>query len=148
MREILRAEFKGEAPMKEALSLLVDSRVFLDNASPSFLVNPDTGEKLEFDRYYPKDDVVFEFDGAQHYVATERYDEEAVRKQRLRDAAKRDICAESGIRLWSCIPRICHSASCCRRSESCCPCGTYLAPGPSSAIWSRRAQPIGGSPRK
>ena len=99
MREILKAESEGEAIMKEALSLLVDSRVFLDNASPSFLVNPDTGEQLEFDRYYPKDDVAFEFNGAQHYVATERYDEEAVRKQRLRDAAKRDICAREGIDL-------------------------------------------------
>ena len=50
MREILTAEFKGEAIMKEALSLLVDSRVFIDNAPLAFLVNPDTGEKLEFDR--------------------------------------------------------------------------------------------------
>ena len=27
-------------------------------------MNPDTGEKLEFDRYYPKDDVALEFHGS------------------------------------------------------------------------------------
>jgi len=93
MRAIMLAEFKGEAIMKEIVSFLTTSRNYLDNARPAFL------EGMELDRYFPKDDVAFELNGNQHYVATELYDEETVRKQRLRDAAKRDICAREGTNL-------------------------------------------------
>ena len=98
-KHLNRAEFLGETLMREALSLLVDSENFVDDGSVGFLVNPRTGERMQFDRYYPKHDVAFEFNGAQHYQATELYDQETADKQRARDAVKRDICAKNGVDL-------------------------------------------------
>lgn len=98
-RRLERARFLGEALMREYLSLLVDSEDFEDDAAPGFLVNPLTGERMELDRFYPPA-VAFEFNGPQHYGATELFnnDEEAAR-QRARDYMKLGICASRGIKL-------------------------------------------------
>ncbi len=97
-RRLERAEFLGEALMREYLSLLVDSDQFEDDAAPGFLVNPLTEERLQFDRYYPPD-VAFEFNGPQHYHATERFTAQDAAKQRARDLIKLGICVEKGIKL-------------------------------------------------
>ncbi|HEY3365424.1 MAG TPA: hypothetical protein VGK74_10265 [Symbiobacteriaceae bacterium] len=88
----------GEALMREYLSLLVDSDAFEDNASPGFLLNPRTQELLQFDRYYPPN-VAFEFNGPQHYRATDRFTPGQVATQRERDYIKMGICMERGITL-------------------------------------------------
>lgn len=94
-----RAPFMGEALMREYLTLLVDSDEYDDDASPGFLINPYTGEEMQFDRYYPPY-VAFEFNGPQHYGPTELYpNEEEARKQQGRDLIKRGICASRGINL-------------------------------------------------
>jgi len=93
MRAILTAKFKGEAIMKEIATFLTTSRDYMSDASPAFL------NGMEFDLYFPKRNFAMEFNGSQHYMATERYDAETVRKQQLRDAAKREICAREGITL-------------------------------------------------
>lgn len=69
--------------MKEFLSLVVDSDRYEDNATPGFLVNPFTRERLELDRFYPPS-VAFEFNGPQHYGATELFSEEQATMQRGR----------------------------------------------------------------
>lgn len=98
-RRLTRAPFVGEALMREYLSLLIDSEEYDDDASPGFLVNPFTGEEMEFDRYYPPK-AAFEFNGPQHYGPTAKYeDEESVRKQQARDYMKRGICESRGITL-------------------------------------------------
>lgn len=97
-RRLAEAPFLGEALMREYLSLLVDSEDFEDNAAPGFLVNPWTDERMELDRFYPPG-TAFEFNGPQHYGATERYSEENAAKQRGRDYMKLGICASRGIRL-------------------------------------------------
>lgn len=97
-RRIERAPFLGEALMREYLSLIVDSEEFEDNAAPGFLVNPLTDERLQFDRYYPPS-VAFEFNGPQHYRATQLFSAEEVAKQRARDLIKQGICVERGIKL-------------------------------------------------
>lgn len=97
-RRIERAPFLGEALMREYLSLIVDSEDFEDDAAPGFLVNPLTGERLQFDRYYPPK-VAFEFNGPQHYRATDLYSAEDAAKQRARDLIKHGICVEKGIQL-------------------------------------------------
>jgi len=85
--------------MREYLSLIVDSDEFQDDATPGFLVNPLTGEKIQFDRFYPPD-VAFEFNGPQHYSPTELYlDEEAFKNQRARDLIKIGLCTERNIKL-------------------------------------------------
>lgn len=97
-RRIERARFKGEALMREYLTCIVDSEEFSDDAAPGFLVNPDSGERMQFDRYYPPR-VAFEFNGPQHYEATDLYGPEDVVRQRMRDLIKIGICVERGIDL-------------------------------------------------
>src|SRR5690606_2563656 len=91
-RRLAKEKFKGEGLMRALLSLLVDLDVFEDNASPGFLVNPLTDERLQFDRFYPPS-VAFEFNGPQHYGETELYSAEHAREQRARDLIKIGICA-------------------------------------------------------
>lgn len=89
---------RGEALMKEYLSLLVDSQEYDDNARPGFLSNPLTGQRMEFDRFYLSG-VAFEFQGPQHDGPTEGVSEEEASQQRARDLMKRGICSERGITL-------------------------------------------------
>lgn len=97
-RRIERAPYLGEALMREYLTLIVDSEQYEDDAAPGFLVNPLTDERLQFDRYYPPD-VAFEFNGPQHYHATDLYSAEEAARQRARDLIKRGLCDEKGIKL-------------------------------------------------
>lgn len=88
-----------EALMQAYLSLLVNCDEFEDNARPGFLVNPSSGERMEFDRYYPPK-VAFEYNGQQHYRTTALVPEEAkVRNQKMRDLLKAGICSNRGITL-------------------------------------------------
>ncbi len=84
--------------MREYLTLLVDSDDFEDDASPGFLVNPFSDERLELDRFYPPG-AAFEFNGPQHYGATDRFPDKDVAKQRGRDHLKIGICMSKGIHL-------------------------------------------------
>lgn len=94
-----QAPFLGEALMREYLSLVIDSDEYTDNATQGFLVNPFTGEKMHYDRYYPPS-VAWEFQGPQHYGPTERYSSEAgARNQLGRDYIKLGISVARGIRL-------------------------------------------------
>lgn len=100
LRERLdKAEYFGENLMRFFLTLIADTRESEDNARPEFLVNPATGERLEFDRYYPVQRVAFEFNGPQHYSAVGKFTEKEVAAQRKRDQVKRRICKERGIEL-------------------------------------------------
>lgn len=103
-QRLKEADYLGEEIMREYLSLIVDSDQFEDNASPGFLVNPYTGERLQFDRYYPPK-VALEFNGPQHYRPTERYPSETeAMRQQARDYIKAGICALRGIRLIVLLP--------------------------------------------
>lgn len=93
-----KAEFFGEALMREYLSLLIDSDLFEDDAAPGFLVNPRSQERLQFDRFYPPG-VAFEFNGAQHYRATGRFTAEQVAEQQERDCIKAGISGRCGVTL-------------------------------------------------
>lgn len=98
-RRLKAARFRGEALMREYLTLIVDSDQYDDDASPAFLVNPFTGEEMQFDRYYPPH-VAVEFNGPQHYGPTEQYpDATEALKQQARDYIKQLICADRGIHL-------------------------------------------------
>ncbi len=98
-RRLNNAVNKGEALMREFLSLLIASEEFEDDASPGFLINPYTGEEMQLDRYYPPH-VAFEYQGAQHFTTTERFpSEEDLRKQQARDYIKRGICEARSIHL-------------------------------------------------
>jgi hypothetical protein len=98
-RHLESADFKGEALMKEWLSLRVASKDYADNVRPGFLENPQSGENLEFDRWYFCG-VAFEFNGRQHYGPTEKYpDVDRARQAMVRDATKRALSQERGIKV-------------------------------------------------
>ncbi len=97
-RRLKRAKYGGEAIMQEYLSLLIDSDQFTDNARPGFLINPLTGERLELDRFYPPN-VAFEYHGAQHFGATDRFTQAEADAQHVRDLIKAGICLYRGIHL-------------------------------------------------
>lgn len=94
-----RSQFAGQALMQEYLTLIVDSKEYVEDGATGFLINPRTQQLLQFDRYYPLHRVAFEFNGRQHYEATELYSKEQVALQRERDRTKRSICKSHGITL-------------------------------------------------
>ncbi len=98
-RRLNKNRYKGETYMREWLNLLVAGRECTDDATPDFLENPFTGEKMELDRYYPPN-VALEFQGPQHFTTTEWFpDEVELRKQQARDHMKRGFCEARGITL-------------------------------------------------
>lgn len=100
------AAYYGEALLKEMLTVLVPDDHYQDNARPGFLVNPGTDQLLEFDRWYTRARVAFEFNGPQHYRTTQEFPgPEVVRKQRLRDLLKIGISSQLGIHLLTIEPR-------------------------------------------
>ncbi len=93
------APLKGEYLLRKWLEYLILSTDYIDNARPSFLQNPVTGERLEYDRFYPCG-VAFEYMGAQHYGPTEAFPDVAqFRETRVRDVIKRGLSEENGITL-------------------------------------------------
>lgn len=91
--------YVGEWLMRCWLDALVNSVDYMDNARPSWLRNIASGRRMEFDRYYRNPPVAFEFQGLQHFMATqESPDEEGQHKQQERDDRKAGICARHNIR--------------------------------------------------
>jgi hypothetical protein len=92
---LTEAPHYGEAIMQEMIGLMCTSDDLLYNARPKFLINPRTGERMEFDCYFFKLGVAVEFDGPQHDGPTELYpDEEAAKQQQERDMLKRKYCED------------------------------------------------------
>src|SRR5690606_20499667 len=94
-----RSQFAGQALMQEYLTLIVDSKEYVEDGATGFLVNPRTQQLLQFDRFYPLHRVAFEFNGRQHYEPTELYSKEQVAAQRERDRTKHAICKARRITL-------------------------------------------------
>lgn len=89
--------------MREFLTLLIESDNFLDNAAPAWLTNPFTGERMELDRYYEAG-VGFEFQGSQHFRATDFCNSYESAKQQGRDMLKQAIFARLGKTLIEVLP--------------------------------------------
>ncbi|MGE5674626.1 MAG: winged helix-turn-helix transcriptional regulator [Mycobacterium leprae] len=98
MRRRLNIGPRGEALMREWLSLLVPSTDYLDNARPGDFTNPLTGQPLELDRRYGSG-VAFEFNGEQHDRPSARFPVEEVMRQQGRDLIKKGLCMLLGIKL-------------------------------------------------
>lgn len=87
-----KSEYKGETLALLWCDTLVDSDRYRDDHFPEAFVNPETGELLQADRYYLDYDVAIEFNGPQHYGATELFTQEQAQAQQARDKTKQDIC--------------------------------------------------------
>ena len=74
-------------------------------ANPNFLVNPETGRKLELDVYNSDYKIAVEYNGEQHYVFPNHWHgktEEGRLKfnaQLRRDDLKKRLCAKNGVYL-------------------------------------------------
>jgi hypothetical protein len=105
---------KGEERMAVALEEIVsgfgaDVSYLKYNYRPSFLINPETGRRLEYDAYYYRDGMpfplAFEFQGIQHYTYPNKFNpsgdegRKAFDSQLRRDKYKLDISTEKGILL-------------------------------------------------
>ena len=109
MAKDLEAEYaleanKGEFLANKRLDWFLRDDEYLRNARPEFLVNPQTNEALEFDRYHPKASFAVEYNGLQHYRPTRDYDEAKVRAQQARDLIKESLSARRGIILMVLVP--------------------------------------------
>src|SRR5690606_13722497 len=91
-QRLSRADFYGETLALLWCDTLVDNRNYEDNYYPEFLINPQTGELLQADRYYFDHNVIIEFNGPQHDGPTEWFSEEEAEAQMVRDRIKRQIC--------------------------------------------------------
>ena len=109
MAKDLEAEYaleanKGEFLANKRLDWFLRDEEYVRNARPEFLVNPQTDEALEFDRYHPGASFAVEYNGLQHYRPTRDYDEAKVRAQQARDLIKEGLCVRHGITLMVLTP--------------------------------------------
>lgn len=94
------AQYKGEFLMKCIALFWVCCDIWIENARPSFLVNPMTGEPLEYDLYLPNEALAFEYNGEQHYTTTEVYRSETdVRQAQSHDLMKLALSISNGVTL-------------------------------------------------
>lgn len=94
------APLGGEFLMGSLLAFWVDCPRIISNARPDFLLNPETGERLELDRYI-KGILGAEFNGIQHYNETRRFNSKQVGNIQAHDLMKLGMCQKVGIPLIS-----------------------------------------------
>jgi hypothetical protein len=84
----------NETQLFRLLGAIFPERKVIREARPAWLGN----QRLDF--FIPDLSLAVEYQGEQHFKAVERFGgESALRKTRLRDARKRRICEENGVRL-------------------------------------------------
>jgi len=72
-------------------------------ARPDFLVNPETGKRLEIDCYNDELKIGAEYNGIQHYVFPNPFhtSKNAFDAQLRRDQTKADLCKVAGVKLYT-----------------------------------------------
>jgi hypothetical protein len=80
----------------ETLLPLYFKGTFLREVRPPWLLNPQTGRRLELDFYNPRMKIAFEVQGKQHYHPG--YNKQLEYRRRL-DQVKVETCKERGVRL-------------------------------------------------
>ena len=67
---------------------------------PKWLVNNNTGKKLELDGFNEKLMLAFEYNGIQHYISEGFYhNDESLKLQNYRDNLKKELCEKNGVTL-------------------------------------------------
>ncbi len=99
-RDLELAHYKGEFLLKAILDYLIESTDYVENGRPSYLINPDTGQPMEYDRLYPGLLLAFERNGPQHYRTTKKFPSTSeLKEQKKRDMYKRALSQDNQIRL-------------------------------------------------
>jgi len=87
----------GEWLLCQYLDTLIVASVPYDNQRYKWLVNPDTGNRLEIDRYYSELKVGFEFQGEQHFRQVEGMGDYKTTVKL--DNLKKKLCKQKGVLL-------------------------------------------------
>lgn len=91
-------KYKSEGELRKILESIFKKK--FPNVRPGWLINPDTGKKLEIDCYCRELSLAFEYQGEQHYSAIDFFGGESrFSEQKIRDEYKRQICKEKNITL-------------------------------------------------
>lgn len=83
--------------------LIKKSKYFLKEVEFQGCTNPKTKRKLRFDFYLPKDNIIIEYDGIQHYESVEDFDDndkgKALKNRQILDTIKTNFCKKNNIKL-------------------------------------------------
>lgn len=90
---------RGEAECRRVLESIF-SKPF-PNTRPKWLVNPQTGHRLELDCYNKTLKLAVEYNGEQHYCYVPRFhkSEGELEYQKYRDEVKKRLCEKKGVEL-------------------------------------------------
>lgn len=87
---------KGEELLKKIFNEL--NIVFISQYAFDNCINPITNSKLRFDFYLPEYQKLIEYDGAQHYIVSGKWNdnEEKLLERQYRDKIKDNFCQQNG----------------------------------------------------
>lgn len=105
---------KQEAQVRACLEGIFVGYKF-ENQRPDWLINVDTGHRLELDCYNQELNLAVEVQGIQHVKPVigwfhKTYDD--FEKQQIRDAAKADLCGKRGVNLITIPFNVSHEKTC------------------------------------
>lgn len=94
-----KSESKGEKICREVLETIYGVPFVRDR--PEWLINPETGRRMELDGWNSSLKIAFEYNGEQHYKSDHHFNRsyDMFLKQVARDNAKVDICDSQGVYL-------------------------------------------------
>lgn len=93
---------KFQTQVKERLLMLLKGYEYQENYRPDWLINPETGRRLEIDIWLPDVKIGIEVQGAQHtrFIPGLHRDQSDFEKQKARDDYKRALCQKRGVYLY------------------------------------------------
>lgn len=93
---------KLQEETKQQLRITLSGTNFIENYRPDWLSNPNTGQNLELDFYFPDAKIGIEVQGEQHYSFTPAFHktQDDFYRQLERDKIKRELCNKNGIKLY------------------------------------------------
>lgn len=96
---------RGEKVVREIFEDITQQK-FL-KIRPDWLINPETGKRLELDGYCSSLNIAFEYQGEQHYREVKGFqvDKQKLKEQKKRDRLKKELCQKKGIKLIE-VPQI------------------------------------------
>ncbi len=84
---------------REILAEILEGFTPEENVSPPWLVNPETGRRLQLDLYYPDLQFAVHFVGAQPAARRRRVSDQEKLAEQSREAIRRAVCREHGVLL-------------------------------------------------
>lgn len=91
-----QTESKGERECRKVFEKMTGKK--FDNINLEFMINPETGKKLQLDGYCKELNMAFEYDGRQHYEPIDFFGGvRGLQKTQKRDSIKNELCKNNDI---------------------------------------------------